>query len=234
MADTRPTPWLEEWDRGQHAYFGDRHKAAHFAALARSLEPHLPAGGVLLDYGPGDALHVPAVAHACRQVVLCEAAPRIRAGLGDRFGDHPDVRVIGPADLPDLAPGSVDVVLVQSVLQYLTAAELDALLTEAARLLPPGGVLMLGDLVAPGAGPGADLAELVRFAARGRFLRSALARLAALPASTYARTRRRHGLATHTVDALTATVAAHGFDAHPLGRNLGNNAARWTLHARRR
>lgn len=233
MVDTRPTPWLEEWDRGQHAYFGDRHKAAHFAALARSLEPHLPPGGVLLDYGPGDALHVPAVAPACREVVLCEAAPRIRAGLADRFRDRADVRVTGPADLADLAPGSVDVVLVHSVLQYLTAPELDALLDEAARLLPPGGVLLLGDLVEPGGRMATDLGELLRFAARGGFLRAALARLAALPATTYARTRRRNALATYAPATLTATVAARGFAARPLPHNLGNNTARWTLQAHR-
>ncbi|WP_407319821.1 methyltransferase domain-containing protein [Isoptericola halotolerans] len=234
MAEIRTTPWLDEWDRGQRAYFGGDHKAAHFAALAASLRAHLPPGGVVLDYGPGDALHAQTVLTTSRHLILCEAAPAIRAHLTTTFRHSPGVAVIGPRGLGALPAGSVDLVLAHSVLQYLTAPEVTAFLAAAARLLPPRGVLLVGDLISPRTSTLADVWQLVRFAGRGRFLGTALARLATLPTTTYARTRRDHGLVSYSFADLARDVGAFGFDVRRLPVNLGNNRARWTLHATRR
>ncbi|MDO8143842.1 MULTISPECIES: bifunctional 2-polyprenyl-6-hydroxyphenol methylase/3-demethylubiquinol 3-O-methyltransferase UbiG [unclassified Isoptericola] len=234
MAENRTTPWLEEWDRGQRAYFGETHKEAHFSALAGSLQEHLPPDGVVLDFGPGDALHAGSVLARCRRLVLCEAAPAIRAGLTTTFAATPEVRVIEPQELRTIPAGSVDLVLAHSVLQYLTDPEVDAFLSSAARLLPPRGVLLLGDLIRPGGSALADLRELLRFARRGRFVGAAVARLATLPVTSYARTRREHGLVHYSFAGLARRVGPLGFDVQQLPANLGNNEARWTMHAVRR
>lgn len=224
------SPWLREWDRAQQAYFGPRHQAAHFAALADSLVPLLPAGGTVLDFGPGDALHAEAVAARCSRLLLCESAPSIRAALAAR--PHPDaVAVIGPADLDELPPGSVDLVLAQSVFQYLTAEEVEDFLATASRLLAPEGRLLVGDLLSPGTGVLTDVAELLRFAAREGFLRDALRHLVRLPLTPYQAVRHRNPLASYTSEGLAATLARHGLRAERLDRNLGYHRRRWTLSA---
>ena len=234
MTGTRTDGWLEHWDRGRLPYFGARHVRAHYAELARTLRPHLPPAGVVVDFGPGESWHATTVAAACRRLVLCEAAPGVRTALATRFRDVDRVDVLSPAQLDTLDAGSVDLLVAHSVLQYLTVDETHLLLARAARLLRPGGVLLLGDLVDPRTTPLADVWQLVRFAARGGFLPAVLASMATLPVSTYARTRHRHGLAAHDRTTLAAQVARHGLDVDRLERNLGNNAARWTLRGVRR
>lgn len=233
VSTDRMSPWLREWDRAQQAYFGPRHKAAHFASLAGSLVPLLPATGTVLDFGPGDALHADVVAARCARLLLCESAPSIRAALAAR-PHGASVAVIGPADLDELPSGSVDLVVAQSVFQYLTAEEVDDFLAATGRLLAPDGRLVIGDLLGPGTGVLTDVSELLRFAARNGFLRDALEHLVRLPATPYRAVRHRHPLATYTFEGLARTLARHGLRADRLARNLGYHRKRWALIARHR
>ncbi|MDA5145902.1 methyltransferase domain-containing protein [Streptomyces sp. AD681] len=226
--------WLEEWNSRQDVYIGDRHRERHFRAVARDIVRLLPEGGRrVLDYGPGDALSATRIAAVCEEVVLCEAAETIRARIAERFADDPAIRVISPAQLADLAAGSVDLVVVHSVVQYLDAGELDALLREAHRLLGPDGLLVVGDLVPPGTGLVSDTAELLRFALREGFLREAVPALVRLAFSPYARHRRRLGLARIDEAEMIARAGQAGLSGHRVRPNVGNNQRRWTFVASR-
>ncbi|MFF5160734.1 class I SAM-dependent methyltransferase [Streptomyces sp. NPDC000348] len=225
--------WLEEWNSRQDVYIGDRHRDRHFRAVARDIVRLLPEGsGRVLDYGPGDALSATRIAAACEEVVLCEAAETIRARITDRFADEPGIRVISPGQLTDLAAGSVDLMVVHSVVQYLDADELDALLREAHRLLGADGLLVVGDLVPPGAGLVSDTAELLRFALREGFLGEAVPALVRLAFSPYARRRRRLGLTRLGEAEMTDRARRAGLSGHRVRPNIGNNQARWTFVAR--
>lgn len=225
--------WLTEWNRAQDAYFGQRHKVAHFEAVTDTLRPFIPAGGTVLDFGPGDALHIPAVAGACSLVLLCEESDVIRDALIERFGADPAVRVLGPEGLRSVPDGSVDLLVAHSVFQYLAPTEVDAFLEAAGRILSVHGVLLVGDLVGPDHSAARDVWQLVRFAARHRFLTAAVAHLVRLPFTPYTRARRRAGLANYAPADLLVTVARHGLAGQVWPTNLGNNTSRWTLHARR-
>ncbi|SCL34442.1 Methyltransferase domain-containing protein [Micromonospora nigra] len=226
--------WLDEWNRGQDVYVCDRHRDRHYRAMADTMVGLLDGRrGRVLDYGPGEALFADRVAGACDEVVLCEAAGSIRTRLADRFADHPRITVIGPAELAALPPGSVDLMVVHSVVQYLNPDELHSLLTTAHRLLADDGRLVVSDIIPPGAGVVADTVDLLRFAAREGFLRDTLGHLARVAVSPYARTRRRHGLLRLDEPEMRARAARAGLTGRRLRPNLGNSRSRWTFSAGR-
>ncbi|GIF72110.1 class I SAM-dependent methyltransferase [Asanoa siamensis] len=227
------SPWLDAWNRGTDVYVSDRHKDRHFRAMADGMIALLPPGAKrVLDYGPGDALFAGDVAAASGEVILCEAADSIRARLHERFADHPAVSVIGPAGLTELPAGSVDLVVTHSVVQYLTPAELDAFLATAARLLSPTGRLVISDIVPSGVRLFADAWELLRFAARDRFLVSAVVAMAGVLVSPYARLRRQFGLARYDEQEMIRRAAAVGLTGARRATNLGNDQTRWAFEAR--
>ena len=67
--------WIEFWDTKHSIYVNARHEAAHFRRIAEDIRA-LCAGrrGVMLDYGCGEALSADRVAEPCR------AADPVRAG----------------------------------------------------------------------------------------------------------------------------------------------------------
>ena len=91
----------------------------------------------MLDFGCGEATHADRVAARVGQLWLCEAAERVRDHLRARFGQLANVKVIGSDELRDLAPGTFDLIVANSVAQYLTRDELDALLRTWRQLLKP-------------------------------------------------------------------------------------------------
>src|SRR3979411_3401183 len=112
-------------------------------------------------------------------------------GLGPivvaRFGANPRIEVCGPERLAALPDHSVDLVVMHSVAQYLTAQELDAALVLFRRLLSPTGSLVLGDVIRPTTSALADALALLRFGARHGFFFAALVGLGRTVLSPYLR-----------------------------------------------
>jgi ubiquinone/menaquinone biosynthesis C-methylase UbiE len=126
---------------------------------------------------------------------------------------------------------SVDFVIVNSVVQYLQQAELQAMLAAARRLLRPDGTLVVADIIDPDAGAVADIAALLRSAAANGFFLAALGGLAATFFSDYRRLRQSVGLATYREADFLRILADAGFSAHRRETNFGFNRARMTFLA---
>ncbi|WP_307962233.1 methyltransferase domain-containing protein, partial [Salinispora arenicola] len=134
-------------------------------------------------------------------MTLCEAADQPRRKLAARFAGNPKVDVVQPAALAELVDSSVDLMVVNSVVQYLRRDELRQLLVLARRLLTPDGRLVIGDVIPRRASVISEVAAILRLASRERFLvgRGRLARgnrlLAVLadPRSTRVEPLRRGG-----------------------------------------
>src|SRR6185295_4546496 len=120
--------WIDFWDTKHSIYVNARHETAHFRRIADDMLAYAPPGGVMLDYGCGEALEAARVAEPLSRLILCEPAPNVRQTLGARFAGNDKSDVRKPEDVRTMAAGSVDVVVMHSVAQYLNARELDALI----------------------------------------------------------------------------------------------------------
>lgn len=187
----------------------------------------------MLDYGCGDALAAPEIARRTRRLLLYDAAPAVRERVARRFAGTPGVEVLDRAGWEALAPASLDLILVNSVVQYLGRDELDALLERARTLLKPGGELVLADVVPPDSSALDDVRSLLGSAARNGYLLAALRGLAATFFSDYRRLRRELGLACYGEAELLALLRAHGFAAERSPWNVGFSAKRMTFRATR-
>lgn len=227
------TSWREFWDRDNPIYVNARHKARHYAGLAQEIAALVPHPGAhVLDHGCGEALSAERVAGACGRLYLCEASPRQRDALAQRYAACPTITVLAPDDVAALPAAGLDLVVANSLAQYLTGPELDACLRGWHRALKPGGRLILADVIPPHLGAAADAAALLAFARRDGFLAAALLGLARTFLSDYRALRRRLGLTRHGEAEMLARLTAAGFTAERMPRNLGHNQGRMAFVGR--
>lgn len=225
--------WLAFWSRPHRVYVDDRHRRVHYARLADDILSLLPYEGArVLDFGCGEALEAERVAARCRRLILCESAAPVRAELAARYAGHPVIEVIDGADLAGLVDGALDLVIVSSVLQYLTPAELRGLLPVWRAKLAPSGLLVLADVLPPESTALRDALALLRLAAREGFLWAALGGLASLALGDYRRLRRELGLTRWDPTELLDALRAAGLRGERRPTNLGFNPARLTILAR--
>ncbi|HET7253055.1 MAG TPA: methyltransferase, partial [Xanthobacteraceae bacterium] len=88
--------WIAFWDSEHSIYVNARHRDVHYRRIAQDICAHVAAGASVLDYGCGEALHADLVAAHARTLILCEAAPMVRAALERRFGGNPKIEVRTP------------------------------------------------------------------------------------------------------------------------------------------
>ena len=172
------------------------------------------------------------VAEACGQLILAEPAPGVRGRLIARFAPNTKIRVRSLDDVRKMAEKSVDLVVMNSVAQYMTAAELDAALAVIKRQLKPGGRLILGDILRPEVGMPRDVFALLRFAAKHGFLKDALIGLVSTALSDYRQLRAKVGLQRYSEAEMIAKLSAAGFSASRAHFNIGHNPWRMTFVAR--
>ncbi|MDP3406783.1 class I SAM-dependent methyltransferase [Bosea sp. (in: a-proteobacteria)] len=226
--------WRDFWN-GDHAiYVSPRHKALHYRQIATDLIGHIPASdAVVLDHGCGEALDAGRVAGHCGQLYLCEAAPSVRDKLRAMLGGKANVSVVSPEEVEALPDATLDLVVANSLIQYLSRDELVALLATWRGKLRPGGRLVVADIIPPDVSPLTDASQLLAFAWRGGFLMAALAGLVRTAFSDYRKLRAQYGLSTYRIDEITGLIAAAGFADVAPATNFGHNPHRLTLVGRK-
>lgn len=222
--------WRDFWN-GEHAiYVSPRHKALHYRGIATDLISHIPASdAVVLDHGCGEALDAARVAAACGQLYLCEAAPSVRDKLRAMLGGKANVSVVSPEEVEALPEDRLDLVVANSLIQYLSRDELVALLASWRGKLKPGGKLVVADIIPPDVSPLTDASQLLAFAWRGGFLIAALAGLVRTVFSDYRKLRAQYGLSTYRIDEIAGLIAAAGFEDVTPAKNFGHNPHRMTF-----
>jgi ubiquinone/menaquinone biosynthesis C-methylase UbiE len=225
--------WRDYWNQDTPIYSSERHKLLHYRGVANDIAALIASPGArVLDYGCGEALFADRVAQRCAHLYLSDGAPLVRERLAGRLNGHPGVTILAPEEMDRIPAGSLNLVVVNSLLQYLSLGDLRALLPEFRRTLAPDGRLVLADVIPPDVSPVVDARALLGFAWRGGFLFSALAGLARTAVSDYRRMRDEIGLSHYTEDDLRDILEDSGFAVVRLPRNLGHNAARMTFEAR--
>jgi ubiquinone/menaquinone biosynthesis C-methylase UbiE len=226
--------WIDYYDSTHTIYASKLHRDLHFELIARDIIGYITAkDAVVLDYACGEAVSAAQVADACGKLFLAEPAPGVRGRLIARFAPNTKIRVRSLDDLRNMPEQSVDLAVMNSVAQYMTAAELDAAFAVIRKLLKPNGHLVIGDILRPSVGMARDVIALLRFANTHGFLVDALYGLARTALSDYRQLRNRVGLQRYSQADMVAKLATAGFKATRAKTNIGHNPWRMTFVARR-
>jgi SAM-dependent methyltransferase len=243
--------WREFWEGETPIYVNDRHKLLHYRLIARdilqamdALPARVPQEGaagtdgsrlgfrpVVLDQGCGEALSADEIAARCERLYLCDAAASVRARLNARFAGASNIVVINPVEVADIPESSVDLVVANSLAQYLARPEFASLLRLWRQVLKSQGRLLLADVPVRGVSPVTDALALLRFGWRGGFLIAAFAGLARTAASDYRKLRAELGFASYDEAEMLALLTEAGFSARRHHPNLGHNQARMAFLA---
>jgi SAM-dependent methyltransferase len=227
------TDWRSFWDSEHSIYVSALHKDVHYRDMAEAIVGFVPGPQArVLDFGCGEATHADEVAKVAASVLLCDAAPSVRAGMVERFAGNPRIKVISPEESERLREGSVDLIIANSVVQYLSAAELERMLAVWRKLLAPGGTLIVADVIPPDVGKLSDIVALLRYARRNGFLGAAFMGLARTAVSPYRKLRSQLGISQYTEAEFMQRLKAAGFTAERIAKNMEHNPARMSFRAR--
>ena len=225
--------WRDFWNADTPIYVNERHKALHYGLIARDIMALIPSrDATVLDYGCGEALSAGRVATACSQLYLCDGAPVVRQRLMARFRGDPKVVVLSPEEMDVIADESLDLIVVNSLLQYLSVEEFGELLSLWRQKLRGAGQLVLADVIPPDTRAVDDAAALLSFAWKGGFLAAALKGLARTAVSDYRKLRAELGLTHYAESEMVDILRGRGFTAVRRDANLGHNPKRMTFVAR--
>jgi SAM-dependent methyltransferase len=229
------TDWLAFWDGPHSIYVNARHKDVHYRLIAKEIAALAPGPQArVLDYGCGEALHADIVAAAAGELFLCEAAPGVRERLTDRFAGQRNIHVLAPHEAARLEEHSLDLIVLHSVAQYLTAGGASGLFGLFHRLLKNGGMLVVSDVIPPKVAAATDALSLLRFGAHNGFFFAAVWGLLRTLLSNYWKLRSQLGLTRYDTKTMIEKLKVAGFDAQLAPANIGHNQARKTFYARAR
>ncbi len=184
--------WISFYDmRHSLIYVNARHRDVHYRKIADDIRALVPkTTAAVLDYGCGEATSADLVAAACGQLTLVEAAPNVRAALGARYAGNSNISVLTPEQAMALPGGSLDLIVLHSVAQYLSGPELDRLLATFRKLIKPDGLLVVGDVVPPRFAAAAAAWSLLKCGAANGFFWAAVGGLLRIFVSDYLRLKK--------------------------------------------
>lgn len=223
--------WITFFDSDHAIYVNARHKEVHAIITGNGMLDHIGRSDRVLDYGCGEAAYAERLIRKAERLTLCEAAPNLRERIKKRVAHERYISVLSPEEVEALPDGSFEVVIMHSVSQYLSPAELDRLLAVFRRLLRPDGRLVIGDVVQPDTPAWKDALALVRFGRREGFFLAALGGLLRTAFSDYSKLRKDAGLTRYSEQQMAAKMSKAGFRSERAARNIGHLQTRMTFVA---
>jgi SAM-dependent methyltransferase len=227
--------WLDFWNAPNAIYVSRRHQQAHYAKVLSGIRRFMPAGGVavILDWGCGDALAANDLAQTCRTLLLYDRADSTRRRLLSHYADSAKIRVLDDPELDAVSPASVDLIIVNSVVQYLDRRQFGDALQLFHRLLKSDGMLLLGDIIAPDTPLIAHVTTFLGFAWQNGFFVAAIIGLARNFVSPYRKLRRDAGYACYTQTQMLGLLGDNGFVGERLASNIAVSQLRSSYLARK-
>ena len=195
----------------------------------------------VLDFGSGYGFVAALLAPLAREVHVWDPAASMRRATARSTEGLANVRFCDLTALPSLPPGHdaspplspLDLILVNSVAQYMGPGELWGWLGRWRAMLAPGGRVVLSDLIPSGHRGRSDVVDLLRLGASyGSPIRGARDALGGF--SSYWRANRAAPLARIDPQQLAQRAADAGLDMGVLPDNLTHFRTRWSAVLRPR
>ena len=219
--------WRDFWNGSHSIYVNARHRALHFDMIGKDIGALVPArDAIVLDYGCGEAGSAEMVAAPCGELYLYDTAPNVREKLRLVYGANPKIHILNYETLEALAPASFDMIVINSVIQYLSHGEFERVLDVCHAKLKPTGKLIIGDVIPKTSDAIGDTKALLDFALKGGFLVAACWGLVATFFSDYRKLRSSIGLTRYAPDEVLTLLSAQKFHAVRAPHNIGHNQTR--------
>jgi SAM-dependent methyltransferase len=188
----------------------------------------------VLDFGCGFGLVAAMLAPLVAEVWFWDPSPHMRLVAERNTADRPNARLCDLSMTPSIEPEETawrgpffDLILVNSVAQYMVPEELWAWLARWRWMLAPEGKLVLSDLIPPEQSGLSDVVDLLRMGVgHGSPLRTAGDALGGL--RQYRRASRAVPLVRIGRDDMERAAAGADLDMMVLPRNLTHFRTRWT------
>jgi SAM-dependent methyltransferase len=228
--------WLEFWNAPNAIYANNRHRQAHSAKVLAGVSRFVQTGGtsIVMDWGCGEATAAGDLARRCQLLLLFEPANTTRRRLLANYADHSKIDVIDEAKLSAISPASIDLIVVNSVVQYLSRAQFVEALHLFNRLLKSDGRLLLGDIIEPGTPLMRHVATFLRFAFENGFFWAGVLSLARNLMSPYRQLRHNAGYACYTTIEMIGLLSDNGFIGERLPFNIAVSQLRCSYLAGKR
>lgn len=221
---TAPASWVSYWEELSEGQLLFRQEADEYVRrLTRALPPS--PGSAVLDFGCGYGFVAEGLAPLVGSLYLWDAAESMRHHAARRLAGVANVYPLERVEPPP--GGAFDLILVNSVVQYMTEEELAGWLGRWRPLLAPSGRVVLSDLIPPDHRSLSDVLSLLRFSLRRGYFCRALRNVLG-ERKRYQQTVRAHPLLHVGRDHLKQLAAAAGLTATFLPRNLTHFAKRYT------
>jgi SAM-dependent methyltransferase len=226
--------WADFWSGDHPIYVNARHVAVHYDRIATDLAGLLKDRNrpTVVDWGCGDAYGAASLAKACGELLLYDGVGAVQKRIALRFAHAGGIRVLDDDAWRALPAGSVDVIVMNSVAQYLSQAEFGLVLDDFRNRLRNDGAVYLADIIPPDAGMIPDIVSLLGTGARHGFFLAACLGLARTWFSRYRQIRNQAGFSTYDARAIGELAGQHGFRAERLPENVGFNQQRMTFRLR--
>jgi len=222
--------WRDFWNDTHSIYVSERHRQLHYDRIAKDIAALVPVpGAIVLDYGCGQANAADLLSQHCGHLYLFDAAPNVQTKLRRAFSHLKNVTVLNEDEFLALPDESLDMIVCNSVLQYIGADETIRLLEIWHDKLKKGGRLVLGDILPPDLSTLDDVSALLAFAWKGGFLFAALRGLTKTFFSNYRNLREELGLSTYSEDDMLTLLSKHGFCDRRAPHNIGHHQKRMTF-----
>jgi cyclopropane fatty-acyl-phospholipid synthase-like methyltransferase len=170
----RSDGWQVYWetlDDHQRLYREQAHEYVRNLTAALPLNPQMR----VLDFGCGFGLVAATLAPLVGELFLWDASPNMWRHAQANVAGYANVRFLDRAERsPPVGGPCFDLILVNSVIQYMTPEEFSGWLACWRDLLGPGGRIVMSDIIPPDGGSVAEILDLLKFSARRGFLVRAL------------------------------------------------------------
>ncbi len=225
--------WSDYWESIEDRQQVFRIEARDYAERVRRLLK--PARSMsLLDFGCGFGHTARELSGDVGKIAIWDASSTVRKQAAERIASLPNVEVLD-LDAPENAQLSdrFDLILVHSVLQYMSSEQILAWLARWRAMLKSDGRLVLSDLIVPGAGGLGELFSYLVFAARHGFFWNAFV-AGVVEMGRYWKARQSRPLTTAPRAAVESWAAQSGLAVEWLNENLSHRGARATAILRRK
>jgi cyclopropane fatty-acyl-phospholipid synthase-like methyltransferase len=219
--EARPEPARDAWDAFWERAPDDQRLLQEDAIeCVRNLEAVVPLSPTMraLDFGCGWGNVARLLGPKVGELYLWDDAPRMRTLAAEATAQIPNVRMLTLKELTEERSFAFDLILANSVGQFMTAQEFAHWLRRWGAMLTPAGRIVVSDLVPPNYAALADLMTLLRFSRKRGFLARALWDAARVIPSYWRARKARPLLRTSTDD-----LAAWGREAGLTGARFVTN-----------